>query len=176
MIRSTMERIFIARGILALVFAAVVFGAVAVAPANAVGIFAGFAILDGLLALVAGVQAHPSWENPRKAALLAEGIIECAAGAVIAFHSQDTPFIAFAIGVNAVIGGALASVYSMAQKTEIRADWWAVYGISGVLLGFAIAPLMAAGVSAMMIAVGAVEAIQGFAFIMLRGGKIVVRF
>jgi uncharacterized membrane protein HdeD (DUF308 family) len=168
--RSEMERIFVARGILALVFAAVIFLALAFAPGYAVRVFAGFAILDGLLAITAGYRAHADWKNPSKTALLAEGIIGCAAGVVIAIN-QDVPVIAFAIAANAIIGGALASMHSMAQRSEYRADWWAVYGILGVLLGFAIEPLMAVGTSAMLIAVGSVVAVQGVARIFLRGGS-----
>ena len=166
-----MERIFIARGVLALVFAVLVFIAVALAPGDGVRVFAGFAILDGVLAIAAGYRAHPDWRSPRKAALYAEGIIECAAGFVIAFLDQNAPVIAFAIGANAIIGGALASVYSMGEKSEQRATWWAVYAILGVILGFAVGPLMAAGTSAMLLAVGAVVAVQGIARIFLRGGS-----
>lgn len=163
-----MERIFVARGVLALVFAALVFLAIGLAPGYASRVFAGFAILDGLLAIAAGYRAHPSWRIPSKSALFAEGIIGCAAGVVIAIFAQAAPVIAFAIGANAIIGGALASMYSMSQKSEYRADWWAVYAILGILLGFAVGALQAAGISAMLIAVGAVAAVQGLARIFLR--------
>jgi len=164
-----MEPIFVARGVLALCFAALVAVALAVAPNHAVGVFAGFSILDGLLAIAAAYRAHPDWRSPRKTALFAEGLIGCAAGIVIAIHNQDAPVIAFAIGANAIIGGALASTYSIEQTNEYRANWWAAYGILGVALGFAIGPLMAAGTSAMLIAVGVVVAVQGVARILLRG-------
>jgi uncharacterized membrane protein HdeD (DUF308 family) len=166
-----MERIFVARGVLALVFAVLVFLAIGLIPDYAARIFAGFSILDGLLALAAAYRAHPSWTNPRKSALFAEGFIACVAGVVIAFHDHDASVIAFAIAANAIIGGALASVYSMSEKTEYRADWWAVYGILGVVLGFAVAPLMALGIPAMLLAVGVVTAVQGIARLMLRGGS-----
>jgi uncharacterized membrane protein HdeD (DUF308 family) len=88
--------------------------------------------------------------------------------------SQDGPVIAIAVGANAVIGGALASVYYMDQRSEYRANWWADYGILGVLLGLCIGPLMAIGISAMLIAIGVVEAVQGIALILLlaRPGRI----
>lgn len=165
-----MERIFVVRGVLALIFTVLVFTAVALEPANGARVFAGFSILDGLLAIAAGYRAHPDWRSPRKAALFAEGAIEYVAGVVIALVVQDAPVIAFAIGANAIIGGALASVYSMGEMNEWRASWWAVYAIVGVILGFAVAPLMAAGTPAMLIGVGIVVAIQGIARIFLRGG------
>jgi uncharacterized membrane protein HdeD (DUF308 family) len=166
-----MERIFVARGVLALVFAVLVFLAIALAPDYATRVFAVFSILDGLLAMTAGYRAHPDWGSPRKTALIVEGLIAAAAGVVIAIHNQDAPVIAFAISANAIIGGALASVYSMSQRSEYRADWWAVYGILGVLLGFGVVPLMALGIRAMLIAAGAVAAVQGVARLLLRGGS-----
>ncbi len=166
-----MERIFVTRGVLALVFALLVFLAIALVPDRAARVFAVFSILDGLLAIGAGYRAHPDWGNPRKTALIVEGLIAVAAGVVIAIHNQDAPVIAFAISANAIIGGALASGYSMSQRSEFRADCWAVYGILGILLGFGVVPLMALGIPAMLIAAGAVAAVQGIARLLLRGGS-----
>lgn len=155
------EKVFVARGVLAIVFAVCVFVALAVAPNGAVRIFAAFSIIDGVLALYAVYRTCDPWTTPRRSALFVEGVVECAFGIFLMFASPFAPIIALAIAANGIVGGASASVYSYGDKDTRAANWWALYGITGVILGFAVAALMAAGIPAMLIAVGVVAVIQG---------------
>jgi uncharacterized membrane protein HdeD (DUF308 family) len=168
--QSANERIFVARGVLAIVFAVCLFVGLAVIPNAAVRIFAVFSIIDGVLALFAGAGAPRTWTSPRRSALFAEGVVECAFGIFLISGSHGAPIVAFAIAANAIISGASASVYSFGDKDKRSANWWALYGINGVLLGFVVAPLSAAGIPAILIAVGVVAVIQGVARMLLRGG------
>jgi uncharacterized membrane protein HdeD (DUF308 family) len=170
--QSGNERIFVARGVLAIVFAVCLFVGLGVLPnaAVAVRIFAVFSIIDGVLALFAGAGAPRTWTSPRRSALIVEGIVECAFGIFLITGSHGAPIVAFAIAANAIISGASASVYSFGDKDERSANWWALYGITGVVLGFVVAPLSAAGIRAILIAVGIVALIQGVARMLLRGG------
>jgi uncharacterized membrane protein HdeD (DUF308 family) len=164
------ERIFVARGVLAIVFALSLFVGLAIVPYAAVRIFAVFSIIDGVLCLFSGRGLPRSWTSPRRSALFAEGLVECAFGIFLMFGSHGAPIVALAIAANAIIGGASASVYSFGDKDERSANWWALYGITGVILGFAVGPLSAAGIPAILIAVGIVAVIQGVTRMFLRGG------
>jgi uncharacterized membrane protein HdeD (DUF308 family) len=167
--RTAVERIFVARGVVALVFAGLVFVVLWLAPEYAARVFAGFSILDGLLALYAGYHVRPVWNLPRRSALLAEGFIGCVAGVAVAILNGNAFLIAVAIGANAVIGGALASLYSFDEMRDQRAIWWSAYGALGLVLGVAEPGLSAIGIPAMMIALAAVVSVQGIARIVLRG-------
>jgi uncharacterized membrane protein HdeD (DUF308 family) len=158
---------FIGRGVLAIAFAVAVFATVAAAPGDAVRAFAAFSIVDGLLALVSGYYAHTR-RSPRRTALFAEGFVECGIGIFLLSGNHDVEVVAIAIAANALIGGALGSVSSYNDPSRTRANWLALYGILGILLGFAVPALFAVGFSALLVAVAVVVAIQGVARILLR--------
>jgi uncharacterized membrane protein HdeD (DUF308 family) len=161
------RRVFAARGVLAIAFAVCVFVTLAIAPLNAICVFAVFSVIDGGLALFAGHSVRRSWTNLRRGALFGEGFVEIAVGLFVMFGGQSVPIIACAIAANAIIGGASASVYSFGDKDERSENWWALYGFTGVILGFAVAALIVAGISAILIAVGIVAVIQGVARLFL---------
>lgn len=168
---SGSQRVFVARGVLAIVFAASVFVTLAVSPPNGICVLAAFSIVDGMLALFAGHWARRNWTNPRRSVLFAEGFIEIAFGIFIALGGHSTPIIAFAIAANAIIAGGAASMYSFGDKDYRSANWWALYGTTGVILGFIVIGLSAVGVFAMLIAVGIVAVIQGTARLCLFGAR-----
>lgn len=162
------KRVFVARGALEVAFGVCVFVTLAVAPVNGICIFAVFSVIDGGLALFAGHSVRRSWTSLRRSTLLGEGFVEIAVGIFVVFGGQSVPIIAFAIAANAIIGGASASVYSFGDKNERSANWWALYGITGVILGFAAPALIVAGLPAILLAVGIVALIQGVARLFLR--------
>ena len=74
---------FLARGVLAIVFAIVMLLALANRPGLALPIYGAFAVVDGLLAFVANFHARRTWNSPRRSCLVAEGMIECLVGIAV---------------------------------------------------------------------------------------------
>jgi uncharacterized membrane protein HdeD (DUF308 family) len=165
--------LFVLRGALAILFALTV-GAVLIlsTPEKAIYVFAYFAIADGVVAIVASLRSE-GWASLRRTALLAEGVIACGTGMFLLLVGHNLTILTFGIAANAIIGGALGSVYSYGDTNRSGANWWALYGIVGVLLGFAAPPLMATGVAGLLISVAIAVAIQGVARIFLRGDSAV---
>jgi uncharacterized membrane protein HdeD (DUF308 family) len=165
------QRVFAGRGALAVVFAASLFVTLAVSPPNGICVLAAFSIVDGALAFVAGHLARRNWINPRRSVLFAEGFVEIAFGIFIALGGHAASIIAFAVATNAIIAGGAASMYSFGDKDYRSANWWALYGITGVILGFIVIGLSVVGLPAILIAVGIVALVQGSARLFLYGGR-----
>ena len=162
---------FLARGVLAIAFAIVMLLALANRSGLALPVYGAFAVVDGLLAFVANFHARRTWNSPRRSCLVAEGMIECLVGIAVLATPLNIHIVYAAIAANSLIAGMLASVYSYGDQNEWRASWAAIYGITGVILCFAVPLLSAVGVDAVFTGVAVVNLIQGVTRVLLRGGS-----
>jgi len=122
--------------------AAILFGLICLAlPFHALRVlilfFAAYMLVDGVFAIVAGVQAAARHE--RWGLLLLEGVVDIAAGLVAFFLPGVTVFVMVAVlGIWAVVSGVTMAVAAF-QLHATHGKWWLVAGgaisvIWGVLL------------------------------------------
>jgi uncharacterized membrane protein HdeD (DUF308 family) len=151
------------RGVVAIVFGLIAFFWPGFVWLVVVLTFAGFALIDGIFALVSVLTGHR--EGSRWWALLIEGIVGITAGVVALFWPGITMLALLAlIAVWAVATGMLEIITAIELRRHIRGEWLlALSGILSIVLGIALAVLPEAGlvviawwVGAYAIAFGAV--------------------
>jgi uncharacterized membrane protein HdeD (DUF308 family) len=133
------------RGVLAIIFAAIAFVVPGVTMLSLVLVFAAYAVVDGVFAIISAVRSarrHERW-----GLLVLEGLVDIVAG-VIAFLWPGLTILAFVmlVAVWALVTGALMTVAAFRLQID-HGRWWLVLGgvasiIYGVLL--IIAPLIGA--------------------------------
>jgi uncharacterized membrane protein HdeD (DUF308 family) len=133
------------RGVVAIVFGLLAFFWPGFVWLVAVWTFAGFALIDGIFAIIAAVTVHG--EGRRWWALLLEGIVGIAAGALTLLWPNITVLVLLAlIAVWAVVTGVLEIITAIELRRHIQGEWLlALSGILSILLGIALALLPEAG-------------------------------
>ena len=123
---------FLIRGV-----AAIVFGVLAVAFPSAailifVYVFAGYALVDGVLALVAATRTHD-----HRLWLIFEGVVGIGAAAATVFNPAITAFVfAIWIGIWALLTGVMEIVFAIRMRAEIAHEWWMILiGALSIVLG-----------------------------------------
>jgi uncharacterized membrane protein HdeD (DUF308 family) len=133
------------RGVLAIIFAAIALVLPGVTMLSLVLVFAAYAVVDGVFAIISAVRSarrHERW-----GLLVLEGLVDIVAG-VIAFLWPGLTILAFVmlVAVWALLTGALMTVAAFRLQID-HGRWWLVLGgvasiIYGVLL--IVAPLIGA--------------------------------
>lgn len=133
------------RGVVAIIFGLVCIFLTPAAILAAVLFFSAYMLVDGVLAIVAGVKAARN--GKRWGLLILEGIVDIAAG-VLAFLWPGLAAVVFVliIGIWAVVSGGLLTYAAFSLKLDHGRWWLALAGIASVIFGILlfIAPVIGA--------------------------------
>lgn len=149
------------RGVLAIVFGILVFFSPALAWVVVIGLFAAFALIDGVLAITAAVVGH---EHGRKWwALVLEGVVGLGAGILtLAWPEVTGLLLLYFIGFWAVFTGVLEIAAAIQLRKEIEGEWaLALAGVLSIGFGLAILLVPSAGALAVAWVIGAYAIIFG---------------
>ena len=168
------------RGVLSIAFGVLVFFWPDLAWMVVIGLFAGYAILDGILAITAAVAGHERGRRWR--ALVVEGVVGIGAGVLTLVWPEVTGMVLlYLIGFWAVLTGVLEIAAAVRLRKEIEGEW--VLGLAGLLsvgFGLVILLLPAAGALAVAWLIGASAVTFGVLMLALglrlrRGGSLGAR-
>jgi uncharacterized membrane protein HdeD (DUF308 family) len=126
---------FIVRGVLAIAFGVLAFLAPALGIAVLVGLFAAWALVDGVTGLVAGIRTRGidrSWWLE-----VVEGLVSIAAGVVALFlPAAAAQALVLVIGAWAIVTGAVEIWTAIRLRRVIRGEvWLGLAGAASILLG-----------------------------------------
>ncbi len=155
------------RGALAIVFGILVFFWPGFAWVMIVGIFAAYAFLDGILAIVAAVTGHA--HGGRLWGLVLEGIVGIAAGVLTLVWPVVTGMILlYFIGFWAICTGIFEVVAAIRLRKEIAGEWaLALAGAVSIFFGLAIHFVPTAGALAIAWLIGAYAFVFGMVMLTL---------
>lgn len=153
------------RGILAVLFGLVFL----FAPLESLGllvlVLAAFAIVDGVMALVAGIRSS----SASRGQMILEGALGIGAG-LIAFLWPGLALVTavFLIAAWAVVTGVIQIVQAIKVREEIDNEWWLVLGGgASVLFGALIALQPIVGIATIGFLIGIYALIFGIAIVLL---------
>lgn len=157
---------FVVRGLLAIAFGVLAFLAPAWGITILVGLFAAWAIVDGITSLVAGIRTRGedrSWWTE-----VLEGLLGLGAGAIVLlFPETAAEVLVLIIGAWAILTGVLEIVAAVRLREQIRGEGWlGLAGLASILYGVVLFLFPGAG------ALSLVWLIGGFAIAF--GGFLVV--
>jgi uncharacterized membrane protein HdeD (DUF308 family) len=128
-------------------------------------VFAVYAFVDGILAIVAGIRGS----GGRRWLLLAEGALGLLAGLAVLFWPGETALVlVYAISAWAIFTGLLKVLMAVSFRRQIE-NWW-LMGLGGalsVLFGIVLGFLPGAGLVTLVWLVGIYALILGLALIVL---------
>jgi uncharacterized membrane protein HdeD (DUF308 family) len=128
-------------------------------------IFALYALVDGLFAIVAGIRDT----GGRRWLLLAEGVLGLLAGLVVLFWPGETALVlVYVISAWAILTGLLKVIMAISFRRQVE-NWW-LMGLGGalsVLFGGILGFLPGAGLLTLVWLVGIYALILGVALIVL---------
>jgi uncharacterized membrane protein HdeD (DUF308 family) len=155
------------RGILGVVIGFIAFAWPGVTITVLVGIFAVYAILDGITNLFLGLRKSP--ERGRSAAQVLQGIVGIAAGVLTALWPGITALaLIWFIGAWAVVTGALEIGAAIRLRKVISGEWMLVFsGVLSIVFGILVFAFPAAGAVGISWILGAYTAAAGFILIAL---------
>ena len=154
------------RGAAALIFGILVFVLPGAALLILVYLFAAYALVDGIFAVVGAVRFAGG--NLRgEIALVAEGIVGIVVAAITYLQPAITAIaFAYIVAAWAIVTGALAVVTALRARVHVPGDWfWLLSGIISIVLGIAIAIFPLAGVLAYTYMIGFYAIIAGVALL-----------
>lgn len=168
---------FALRGILAIVFGVVAFLDAGAALFALIYVFAAYAVIDGILAIISSFRrerVYSQWWL-----LLLEGVVDIAAG-VIAFLFPGLAAITlvFLIAAWAIITGLLEIAAAIRLRNEITNEWaLGLTGLVSIILGVILVINPAAGMIGLVWAIAGYAIIFGILMIVLaiRAGRFVSR-
>jgi len=127
--------------------------------------FGAYALVDGILALVAGMRSS----GGRRGLLLAEGVLGVLAGLVAFFWPGMTALVLlYVIAAWAIFTGILKVVMAISLRRELENEWlMALSGVLSVLFGLILAILPGVGLLSLVWLIGIYALIFGVALIVL---------
>lgn len=148
------------RGIAAIVFGLIALLVPGTALASLVLLFAAYLLVDGVLAILAGVRAARARERWGWFAL--EGVLDLAAGAASVLWPGIT-VVAFIVllGVWACVTGVLLAVAALSARLHEGRAWLAFAGVVSVIWGALLLVWPGAGAIALVIWLGAYALVFG---------------
>ena len=149
------------RGVFGILFGLVAFLFPGITLGALILLFAGYAVVDGVFAVVAGVRAAEHHE--RWVALLIEGIAGIAAGVLaLVWPALTAVVLLYLIAVWSVIRGALKIVAAIRLRRTIEGEW--LLGLNGacsVLFGILLVVMPVIGLLTLVWLVGAYALLFG---------------
>lgn len=130
-------------------------------------LFGAFALVDGVLLLIAGIRSRK--ENERWWALILLGILSMAV-ALIAFFVPLVTALAllFLMAAWAIIGGMLEIIAAIQLRKQIKGEWILVLdGVITLLFGLALIIMPAAAILALVWLFGGFKVISGVLLLIL---------
>lgn len=162
---------FILRGVVAIGFGVLAFVAPAFGIALLVGLFAAWAIIDGVNNLLTGIRTR---EQDRSWWLeIAEGVIGVAAGIVaLVVPGFAAEVLVLLIGAWAILTGVVEIVLAVRLRRVIEGEaWMALAGVASILFGVVIILFPAAGALSIVWLIGSFAIAFG-AFLVLLGWRL----
>jgi uncharacterized membrane protein HdeD (DUF308 family) len=155
------------RGVLAIVFGLIAFASPATAVAAFVLLFGVYAIVEGILSIVAGVRAaehHERWW-----ALLLKGIVDILAGLIALVIPAAAAFaFVLVVAVWAIVTGVLELVAAIRLRREVRGEWLLILNaIVSLALGAVLLLRPAAGLLVLVWWIGAYAIVFGIVLLAL---------
>jgi uncharacterized membrane protein HdeD (DUF308 family) len=149
------------RGVLGIVIGVLTFVWPGITLAALVFLFAGYALVDGVLSLagaVHAVSAHERW-----GALLFEGIVGIAAAVTTVFWPAITALaLVYVIATWAIVTGAFEIAAAIRLRRHISGEWLLILGgITSVIFGVLVAALPLAGALVISLWFGAYTLVFG---------------
>jgi uncharacterized membrane protein HdeD (DUF308 family) len=155
------------RGLAGIAFGVITFLNPRITLAALVLLFAAYALIWGVMSIIAGVRAAEQGE--RWAALIVEGILGILAGAIAVFWPGITILaLIFLIGIWAVVSGAFELAAAIRLRKVISGEWLlALGGIASIIFGVLVVSVPVAGALVIALWVGAYAFILGIFQIVL---------
>lgn len=162
---------FILRGVLAVVVGILAFLAPGFGIAMLVGLFAAWALIDGVGSLLAGWRgrgADRSWWLE-----ILEGVVSVAAGLVaLLFPAFAAEVLVILVAAWAVVTGVVEIVMAIRLRDEISGEvWLALAGVASILFGIVLFLFPAAGALSLVWLIGSFAIAFG-AFMILLGWRL----
>ncbi len=162
---------FIVRGVLAILFGVLAFFAPTYGIAILVGLFAAWAIIDGVGNLVAGIRTRGqdrSWWLE-----VLEGLVSVAAGVIaILLPAAAAQVLVLILAAWAVLTGAIEIVMAIRLRRVIDNEvWMALAGAASIVFGIVLVLFPAAGVLSLVWLIGSFAIAFG-AFLVILGWRL----
>lgn len=156
--------VILLRGILSLIFGVLTFVWPGITLAVLVALYGAFALVDGVLAIVAAIRGGtpaPRWW------LALVGVFGIAAGVLTAVWPQITAFVLlFFIAAWAIAMGVMQIVGAIKLRNEIEGEWLLIAsGVLSVLFGLMLVAWPSEGALAMVLVIGAFAILFGILMI-----------
>jgi uncharacterized membrane protein HdeD (DUF308 family) len=155
------------RGLFAVLFGLIAFLMPGVTLAVLVLLFGAYALIDGVLAIIAGLRAAQRHERWWPFAI--EGLASLAAGVITFIMPTATAFaLLFLVGFWAMFTGILRIVAAVRLRKEIQGEWLLILnGILSVLFGALLVALPILGLVTLVWVIGAYTLVRGVVLIAL---------
>jgi uncharacterized membrane protein HdeD (DUF308 family) len=162
---------FIVRGVLAVAFGVLAFLAPALGIGVLVGLFAAWALIDGVAGLMAGIRTRGidrSWWLE-----VAEGLVSIAAGVIaLIFPEYAATALVLIIAAWAIVTGVFEIWIAIRMRRVIEGEvWLALAGVASVLFGVILLAFPRAGALSLVWLIGS-GAIAFGAFLILLGWRL----
>lgn len=162
---------FILRGVLAILFGVLAFFAPQFGIAILVGLFAAWAIIDGIGNLIAGIRTRGqdrSWWLE-----VLEGLVSVAAGVIaIVLPAAAAQALVLIIAAWAVVTGVIEIIMAVRLRRVIENEvWMALAGAASILFGTVLVLFPAAGVLSLVWLIGSFAIAFG-AFLIILGWRL----
>jgi uncharacterized membrane protein HdeD (DUF308 family) len=155
------------RGVLAVLFGLIAFIVPGVTLAAIVLLFGAYAVVDGILSIVAAVRAlehHERWGG-----LLLEGIVDLVAGAIAFVWPAATAFaLLFLVAFWAIVTGVLEIVAAIRLRKDVKGEWLLILnGVLSLVFGGVLLAIPGAGLLVIVWWIGAYAIVFGVILIAL---------
>ena len=156
------------RGVVAILFGVLTFVMPGLTLAALVLLFGSYAIVDGVLNIVAALRRRRAGEPPWWALLL-EGVVSVAAGVVtFAWPGLTTVVLLYVIAGWAIITGAFEMAAAVRLRQRVEGEGWLVFsGILSIALGVLLMAAPATGALALVLWIGAYAMVFGTLLVVL---------
>ncbi|HEV8438481.1 MAG TPA: HdeD family acid-resistance protein [Methylomirabilota bacterium] len=153
------------RGLLAILFGLIAFLMPGVTLAVLILLFGAYALVDGVLAIIAGLRAAARHERWWPFAL--EGLVNIVAGIITFVIPAATAFaLLFLVGFWAMFTGMLRIVAAVRLRKEIEGEWLLILnGILSVLFGVLLVALPLLGLVTLVWMIGAYALVRGIVLV-----------
>lgn len=158
---------FILRGILAIAFGVVAFFAPGLGIAALVGLFAAWALIDGVTSLFAGVRTRGTDRNWWIEIL--EGVVGIAAGVIaLIFPTYAAEILVLLIAAWAIVTGGFEIFMAIRLREQIRGEFWlGLAGVASILFGVVLFLFPGAGALSLVWLIGSFAIVFGVFLVIL---------